>query len=665
MTRDSSYIFSFLMMFVAVIIGRMFVFEPTNSSIIWPATGLAYGILVTYHKRMVPSVSLGLFVGILYDYWIFSGFGLGLSIIVSLILTVIIIGAVYFAVYSAFQLKLDAKLTPKNLISFGCFAISVSLITSLTGQSIHALFNLIEWTNYWDSVWIWFLGDLSGFVLFGGAVTVALSVDENPFFKKIEREETIYYLIFIVFSLLFFSDTIPYVGFDTHKFVYAPFVLWLAFRLPYRCFYISALFYLLILSQFYASTYTEYWQYLINVNGFIIMMFLIFLLLKNFLLSLYTSEKAYEITRSRLNKTIEAANALMRLTPEYVPLDREDEINEAKKMFRTVSQLINKSDCGSCMTVVHGKVTYIDVIGGYDIDSLNSINFNIDVWKAKLTKPLLIIDAEPRLKTLLGNNYKSFSDNNPMVKQSVFMSVRVSKNFDIEMSFDISVNNPESYNSSDMIFFESLQLILNSFYQSSVLAKENDLLKSQILNSLLKTIELYDKDMHNHALNVAFMATSLGKKMDLEENDIVHLYWAAIVHDIGKIAVPPHILKKASALTSDEYLIVQKHSEVGFKSLNDSVALEQVSVLVKNHHERYDGKGYPAGLRGNQISLSSYVLGMAEAVVSMATKQNYSDAKNNDEICAILMRETGKQFHPQVVNAAIACINDGLLKQLI
>ena len=665
MNPKNHYIFSVLIIFLAVLIGRLFVYAPTNASIIWPATGLIYGILVTYHKRMVPSMFLGLFLGIFYDYWLLSNFPIGLSIVISLVLSGMIVALVCCSVWVAYRFELTAKLTFKNVFSFISIALIISLCTSSIGQSIQALFGLIEWSDYFKGVWIWLLGDFTGFIVFGGIITIAMGVDEKPFFDHMKQNEFVFYGLFTLFCFMIFSGQISYITYDTHKFLFLPFVLWIAFSLPYRTFYISLLLFLFFMSLLYTGSYANYWGYLINVNGFLMVSFLIFSVLKDFLVNLKNNELDYEKKRFRLNKTIRATHALMNLSSDYLSIGAYDEVREAKKMFRTVAQLITKSDCGSCIVVSEGHVTYIDVYGGYDIDSLNSIEFNIDVWKAKLDKPLLTKNAEARLIKLLGSNYNSFREKNPMVKESVFMSVRLSETFAIEMSFDISVDNHEHYESSDMIFFDSLHLILNSFYQSYVLSKENDLLKNQILESLLKTIELYDKDMYQHSMNVAKVAVTIGEQMGMDGESKNDLYWAGIVHDIGKIAVPPSILKNPNTLSKEDYDIVKTHSEIGFKSLNESEALQKISLLVKHHHERYDGQGYPEGLRANQISIQAYILGMAEAVVSMATTQVYSQAKSMNTIRSILFQESAKQFEPNVVIATLTCINNGSIENII
>ena len=128
-------------------------------------------------------------------------------------------------------------------------------------------------------------------------------------------------------------------------------------------------------------------------------------------------------------------------------------------------------------------------------------------------------------------------------------------------------------------------------------------------------------------------------------------YWAGLVHDIGKILIPKEILNKPSSLSPEEYAVIQEHPALGYTMLTKAERLEGIAPFVLHHHERWDGRGYPNCLQGNDIPLISRILSVADAWDAMTSSRSYRQALSEDiarrEI--LLGRET--QFDPQVVDA--------------
>jgi HD-GYP domain-containing protein (c-di-GMP phosphodiesterase class II) len=168
------------------------------------------------------------------------------------------------------------------------------------------------------------------------------------------------------------------------------------------------------------------------------------------------------------------------------------------------------------------------------------------------------------------------------------------------------------------------------------------------------TVRLADKDEYTerHTRRVALLAVRVGEQLGLSASRLRTLAIGALVHDIGKLSVPDAILKKPAALDDDEYDVVQGHPEWGNKLLNELGGFSQaVRHLVRDHHERLDGAGYPRGLKGEEIDLDTRILTVCDVYDALISKRVYRPAWTHDEAIGLLQRETGTAFDARCVAA--------------
>ena len=156
-------------------------------------------------------------------------------------------------------------------------------------------------------------------------------------------------------------------------------------------------------------------------------------------------------------------------------------------------------------------------------------------------------------------------------------------------------------------------------------------------------------------MRVRDLAIVIGRAMNLSAEDMNTLAQGALLHDIGKIAVPDAILLKPGALTDEEWKIMKTHPEVGYNILKISPNLGDVADLVHSHQERYDGSGYPRGLKDGRIPLGARVFAVADAYDAMRSHRPYRRALSADRAVAEIRNGSGIQFDPDVVKAFIGC----------
>lgn len=165
-----------------------------------------------------------------------------------------------------------------------------------------------------------------------------------------------------------------------------------------------------------------------------------------------------------------------------------------------------------------------------------------------------------------------------------------------------------------------------------MLEEYNDYMNHDILNTMVATLEAKDIYTYNHSTRVAEMAYVLGELLGMSKVESELMYIAGDLHDIGKIGIPDMILNKPERLESDEWRMMKRHSNIGYSILSKARYFEEVSKIVLHHHERWDGKGYPDGLKENQIPLESRILAVCDSVDAMKSDRPYRKSIS-DEIC--------------------------------
>lgn len=173
----------------------------------------------------------------------------------------------------------------------------------------------------------------------------------------------------------------------------------------------------------------------------------------------------------------------------------------------------------------------------------------------------------------------------------------------------------------------------------------------QTVEALMKAMEARDKYTEGHSHRVAGIVDMIAHEMKLSEFKIEQLNIASTVHDVGKVGIDDSILNKHGSLTDEEYEIIKKHPEIGYNILKEVKNMENILDLVRHHHERYDGKGYPDGKDKDSLSIDVFIIQLADAIDAMATDRPYRPALSEEEIISEIKRCSGTQFHPDVVEA--------------
>lgn len=206
------------------------------------------------------------------------------------------------------------------------------------------------------------------------------------------------------------------------------------------------------------------------------------------------------------------------------------------------------------------------------------------------------------------------------------------------------------YNPISILLIGLLFLLMRHSYQVAVQLQKQT---HDALRALMQVIDVRDHHTFDHSERVSKYAQLMGEELGLSQEEVEVLAEAGLLHDLGKVGMVDDVLYKNGALNPKERKHAQEHAEVGSMLLSKFPLFEKGSLLVRHHHERYDGKGYPEGLAGEQIPLGSRIISVADAYQAMTENRPYRPALTQEAAIAQLQAGSGTQFDPHVVDVFI------------
>jgi HD-GYP domain-containing protein (c-di-GMP phosphodiesterase class II) len=176
-------------------------------------------------------------------------------------------------------------------------------------------------------------------------------------------------------------------------------------------------------------------------------------------------------------------------------------------------------------------------------------------------------------------------------------------------------------------------------------------LRTSLICAFNQLLDLKDLNTGVHSTRLAEWALHVGGELGLNQLALADLEVAALLHDIGKVGIPDAILQKPARLTEAEYDLMKKHPEYGWAVLRNVPGMERASLMILHHHESFDGKGYPAGLKGEEIPIGSRIVSVIDAFDAMVSSRPYREGLPFEEAERRLVEASGTQFDAQVVQS--------------
>lgn len=180
--------------------------------------------------------------------------------------------------------------------------------------------------------------------------------------------------------------------------------------------------------------------------------------------------------------------------------------------------------------------------------------------------------------------------------------------------------------------------------QIEFLFNEQEEFTTQVIETLVGTIDAKDKYTNGHSILVAKYSKMIAEKLGKSHEECKQIYYVGLLHDIGKIGVPDEIINKTARLTDEEFAIIKTHPDVGYKLLRNLTKIENVSIGAHYHHERFDGRGYPEGLKGEEIPEIARIIAVADTYDAMTSNRSYRTAMSQEKVRGELEKGKGTQF---------------------
>ena len=331
--------------------------------------------------------------------------------------------------------------------------------------------------------------------------------------------------------------------------------------------------------------------------------------------------------------------------------------NFLSDLLYTVLEIVEVADYGSVFVFnENGKIEYVETVG-HDLAKLNEFEIEGSAYKHD-NENIKIVDD------ILNQNKKNMDKKQAVkiqsaslpVKQSIPVILKEKNNIFGGICIDIAAGSEKEFKRDDIRLISSFKNLANTFFKLDRYKRLNSQFNKELVNSLLNFLSQYDVYTNNHSKNVARLGRKIAENMGLNEDIKNDIYWTGMLHDMGKLIVPSHILNKAGSLTEEEYKIIKKHPVLCYKALDNTDFLKDIGRYVLYHHEKWDGSGYPSGIKKEEIPLVSRIIAVADAWDAMRSKRAYRNPLSRKEAQEEIFKNKGKQFDPKIADKLLEVI---------
>ncbi|MFW6298451.1 MAG: HD domain-containing phosphohydrolase [Bacillota bacterium] len=659
---EISILFTFIMTVGVTILSLIYLHKDNLVPLLNPAVGVAFGLYLIHGRKVLPAMVSGFLIGHILMYLfidqqevpfaLFSGFSF------SLILTVELLVA--YNLFNRFIPKdFHLAIRLKEGLSFYGIAVVMGLIAASTASFIYYFLGTHEMA--FERI---YLTVFMSHFLSATTLTPLVYLSSPPFLSKTPFKTTFmctgFVLLFFITIYYILQGTSAFI-FYRHNYILVTFYIIAAVWFSYFTLSLMTAGLLLIsaiayvnpawsLSDFYVETYT-----LIGLAHISVVLSLII--------------KWFFDNQSKVSKSLEFTNASLDTTLDYV----QSILNITKDIMKSET----KQDALSqkTYTLIENLFTDADAIFAYRSTKGVFQNFRSNYYQASMIPWLydlhdeavfenrnvkVIEDLYATLQAKYGKSYAVLHHRGSPLKARIYLTFRFSQ----KDWFMVGLDYHRTLNKNDRESIERMRQItalLNRLFAKHFSEKHALKLKKDIILTLVRTLDLYDKYTKGHSETVANIAYAIGEAMGIKKDELEDIYWAGILHDIGKLGVDHGVLNSKKRLTDEEYETIKHHVDMGYEVLKDSKSLKSIARIMRDHHERVDGKGYPEGLSDEAITLGGKILAVSDAIATMASNRPYQPKKAKAAIIEELTHHKGTQFSIQVADTAVRLIKQGAL----
>lgn len=655
-------LFVAFILFITIIPNYFFNTGSMYTSYFGISIGLSIGFYFQYSNKIIPYIISSIFLSHLISRIIFANENNWDSLIIAVVFTVIIFVVSYVMRKIIISFKLENTL---NFRASAIFFIGALIVSVFAGSMIAYVMSVVKYPdNILDIFYKWSSAYFFGILIFGSTMLMSYYYEENR--NSVIKNYVFgggYLSLFILVTSLLFSGTVSWFTFENHAYILIVFYLFLSFSFPYRMILISNIFFVFIYQFFIIKLggNEDFTYFSININLYLLTLSSTSSIVKSILYKFKNKNEALIKSTSKLEKLVYSTESLLKLSDDILNTDIKIQEDYLSRIFKIACNIFENYDYASCYIKEDPYVNFVAAVG-YDVETLMSYKFEsskIDFIDTEM--PTHIADENNSVFEALENKYDDFVKVYPRMSESIRFGIYIDENTIGGISFDISEESGKRFMIEEFESLKSFQKLMNSFFSINYLNYKNISLKNDIVLSLIRTLELFDQYTGGHSEEVAHLSREIAERCNLNDYQKHDIYWAGVVHDIGKVGIDSNIINKPSKLSLEEYEAIKEHSMFGYEILNKAEDLKNIAILVKHHHEWWNGEGYPSGLKGEEIPLGSQIISVCDAVSTMAKQRPYTIVKTSREIIDELEMYSGVQFSPLAAKKMIDYIKEGYL----
>jgi len=335
-----------------------------------------------------------------------------------------------------------------------------------------------------------------------------------------------------------------------------------------------------------------------------------------------------------------------------------------KLLFKNAFLIIPEADYGTVYLYDDQYVLFLDSVG-HDLSTLQKTHIPKEIFIKGTEKVGIIKNIFGYTAQRITERVKKQTPDIDLLdqatkahKETLFFELEIGDIPQGGISLDIAFESEQTFTKESLESMKAFRSMASAFYKIQRYSAMQETFTKEIIISIVKMLEIHDVYTKGHSENVANMALALSQELKLSPSDCKQAYWSGLVHDIGKILIPDAILNKAGKLTSEEYEIIKMHPVWGYETLKNSGHLKAIAKIVLHHHERYDGKGYPNQVKGNDIPEISRIITIVDSWDAMCSKRSYKAPLSLEAALQELRDHSGEQFDPVLVEPFIKMMEE-------
>ncbi len=351
-------------------------------------------------------------------------------------------------------------------------------------------------------------------------------------------------------------------------------------------------------------------------------------------------------TNTALKRHEEDINHVLQLASDIGKAEKIDPANFLSNLLQAAINIIPEADFGFTFRYQHGSKVIISQ-KGHD-DAILGSRINIFIMSSK--DEVIITDniKAHLLAHVNGSDYLKLREYLKKANESMLILCEYENEIIAGMVLGIDASKSVRFSEQSLKIAGFLKDISVAFYNYLHLAEEREDTYKDIIMSSLKILSLHNAYTKDHSTGVANLSREIALCMDFNHKEAETIYWAGLVHDIGKILISDDILDKGGKLTDEEFEIIKQHTVLGYETFCESPNLTDISKYIFHHHEKWDGSGYPYGLSKSSIPLPSRILSVADVFDALTHDRPYRKAISVDAALAYIREKSGSQFDPDI-----------------